>query len=90
MVQTNQLLKLAASLSESVLSSCPVIVGREEWYARDPISRVPLSEPVPMVIILETILPDKCYDEISCIEAVQYKQNFCMDNKGRPTFRLNL
>ncbi|XP_039366844.1 peptidoglycan recognition protein 4-like [Mauremys reevesii] len=60
---------------------CPTIVSRSQWGARAPTSTVPLSIPVPYVIIYHTA-GSSCTSQASCSQLVRGIQNYHMDSNG--------
>uniref|UniRef100_A0A452HCB8 Peptidoglycan recognition protein 1 n=1 Tax=Gopherus agassizii TaxID=38772 RepID=A0A452HCB8_9SAUR len=59
----------------------PTIITRSQWGARAPRNRVPLSTPVPYVIIYHTA-GSSCISQASCSQLVRSIQNYHMDSNG--------
>ncbi|XP_075218355.1 peptidoglycan-recognition protein SB1-like [Lycorma delicatula] len=55
------------------------IITREEWGAKPPKKVVPLSLPVPEVVIHHSYLPKVCNTTQQCIAAMQNMQHFHQD-----------
>uniref|UniRef100_A0A8C4Y1V2 Peptidoglycan recognition protein family domain-containing protein n=1 Tax=Gopherus evgoodei TaxID=1825980 RepID=A0A8C4Y1V2_9SAUR len=59
----------------------PTIITRSQCGARAPRNRVPLSTPVPYVIIYHTA-GSSCISQASCSQLVRSIQNYHMDSNG--------
>lgn len=57
------------------------LVGREGWGALQPVQVEPVTTPVPFVIIHHTYIPAACADMQACILAMQWMQDFHMNNR---------
>ncbi|XP_065277171.1 peptidoglycan-recognition protein SC2-like [Emys orbicularis] len=62
-------------------AGCPTIISRSQWGAQPPTSTVPLSTPVPYVIIYHTA-GSSCTSQASCSQVVRGIQNYHMDSNG--------
>ncbi|GAB1287791.1 Peptidoglycan recognition protein 3 [Apodemus speciosus] len=70
-------------LSTLSLLACgsPTIISRKEWGASSLTCRVPLSLPVPYLII-DQITSMQCHDQITCSQVVRVLQSHYVHNKG--------
>lgn len=63
------------------LTGSPTIVSRKEWGASSLTCRVPLSLPVPYLII-EQVTRMQCQDQTSCSQVLRVLQSHYVHNKG--------
>ncbi|CAG9791479.1 unnamed protein product [Diatraea saccharalis] len=56
-------------------------VTRSQWNARAPKQMLPLTTPVPYVVIHHSYTPGACATRPECIKAMQSMQNFHMDDR---------
>jgi len=62
-------------------TSCPRIISRSEWGARNPTDRTSLRHPVPRVIIHHTVTP-ACTSLSTCATRVRSIQNYHMNARS--------
>uniref|UniRef100_A0A452HC73 Peptidoglycan-recognition protein n=1 Tax=Gopherus agassizii TaxID=38772 RepID=A0A452HC73_9SAUR len=67
--------------AKNIIILLPTIITRSQWGARAPRNRVPLSTPVPYVIIYHTA-GSSCISQASCSQLVRSIQNYHMDSNG--------
>uniref|UniRef100_A0A8C4WFC1 Peptidoglycan-recognition protein n=1 Tax=Gopherus evgoodei TaxID=1825980 RepID=A0A8C4WFC1_9SAUR len=72
---------LAPFLPSPAWHRLPTIITRSQCGARAPRNRVPLSTPVPYVIIYHTA-GSSCISQASCSQLVRSIQNYHMDSNG--------
>ncbi|XP_052034622.1 peptidoglycan recognition protein 3 isoform X1 [Apodemus sylvaticus] len=75
--------RLLVFLSALSLMACGnlTIISRKEWGASSLTCRVPLSLPVPYLII-EHVTRMQCHDQITCSQVVRVLQSHYIHNKG--------
>ncbi|XP_028640786.1 peptidoglycan recognition protein 3-like [Grammomys surdaster] len=72
---------LAFSALTLLACGSPTIISRKEWGASSLTCRVPLSRPVPYLIV-EQVTRMQCHDQITCSQIVRVLQSHYVHNKG--------